>query len=261
MSNPTNPTLRDRASRLGLIGLLANWEEVSQQPWLATLLEYEERERGRRSLERRLKNAKLGQFKLMADFDWAWPTEIDRELVNELFELQFISEAANVVLVGSNGVGKTMIAKNLAYQAILRGYTARYITASELLNDLAAQQSGSALTRRLRHYSQPHILLIDELGYLAASSEHADLLYEVVTRRYQNKPIILTTNKVFQEWNEVFPNVACLVTLVDRLVHKSEILKIDGESYRLKEAQERTAEKKARRSPKKPKTPKKPETP
>ena len=126
MSNPTNPTLRDRASRLGLIGLLANWEEVSQQPWLSTLLEYEERERGRRSLERRLKNAKLGQFKLMADFDWAWPTEIDRELVNELFELQFISEAANVVLVGSNGVGKTMIAKNLAYQAILRGYTALY---------------------------------------------------------------------------------------------------------------------------------------
>jgi DNA replication protein DnaC len=149
-----------------------------------------------------------------------------------------------------------MIAKNIVYQAILRGYTARVISASELLNDLAAQTSSWALTRRLRHYCHPQILLIDELGYLATSTEHANLLFEVITRRYQQKPVILTTNKPFTEWGEVFPNSTCVVTLIDRLVHKAEILKIRGESYRLKEARERAALKKELRAKKKSSNPK-----
>jgi DNA replication protein DnaC len=219
--------------------LLENWDELAAAPWLPELLECEERERGRRSLERRLRNSKLGRFKPMADFDWAWPEAIDKDLVDELLELGFVSEAANVVLVGPNGVGKTMIAQNLAHQAILGGYTARFTTASELLNDLAAQDSSRALTQRLRFYSHPDILAIDEVGYLATSSEHADLLFEVITRRYQEKSVILTTNKAFRDWNEVFPSSTCVVTLIDRLMHKAEIVAIKGKSYRLKEAQER----------------------
>jgi DNA replication protein DnaC len=239
--------LRDRAYRLGLWGLLANWDQVGGAPWLQEVLHYEEVERRRRSLERRLRNAKLGRFKPMADFDWHWPTEIDRELVEELFTFGFADEAANVVLVGPNGVGKTMIAKNLAHQSILAGRTARFITASELLNDLAAQETSSALMRRLRHYTQPQLLLIDEVGYLATSSEHADLLFEVITRRYQEKSIVLTANRPFGEWSEVFPSSTCVVTLVDRLIHRAEIVKIDGESYRLKEAKEREAKREERR--------------
>ena len=134
-----------------------------------------------------------------------------------------------------------MIAQNLAYQAILRGHTARVITASELLNELAAQDAGSALTRRLRNYCRPHLLVIDEVGYLSSSARHADLLFEVVNRRYQQRSIVLTTNKVFGDWNEVFPSAGCIVTLIDRLIHKAEIINIDGESYRAKEAQERAA--------------------
>lgn len=245
------PALKTRANRLGLWGLLANWSAVANEPWLPKLLDFEETERGRRSLERRIRNAKLGPFKPMADFEWGWPKEIDRELCSELFQLDFVTEPANVVLVGPNGVGKSMIAKNLAHQAILSGFTARFLSASELLNDLAAQESSSALIRRLKHYSQPQILVIDELGYLATSNEHADLLFEVVTRRYERKPIILTTNKPFTEWGEVFPNATCVVTLVDRLIHRAEILKVDGESYRLKEARERTKEKKKKRTTRK----------
>ncbi len=250
-SDDHDPRLRQRAQKLGLYGLLANWEKVASEPWLADLLQYEEVERGRRSLERRLANAKLRRFKPMADFDWHWPKEIERELVQELFQLDFLNEAANVILVGPNGVGKTMIAKNLAHQAILRGYTARFLTASELLNDLAAQESSGALIRRLRRYSHPQMLVIDEVGYLASSSEHTDLLFEVITRRYQEKSIVLTTNKPFSEWNKVFPNSTCVVTLIDRLIHKSEIVKIDGESYRLKEAKERSQERERRRRSKK----------
>lgn len=243
--------LRNRAGKLGFHGLVANWEKVASEPWLPELIRYEESERGRRSLERRVRNARLQRFKPMADFDWAWPKKIDRELIEELFEFDFVSEAANVILIGTNGLGKTMIAKNLAHQAVLKGWTVRFLTASELLNDLAAQESSAALSRRLKHYAQPHILAIDEIGYLATSSEHADLLFEVVTRRYQEKPIVLTTNKTFSEWKSVFPNSSSVIALIDRLIHKAEIVKIEGDSYRRKEAKERNDERKKRRSRKK----------
>jgi DNA replication protein DnaC len=243
--------LRERAKHLGLHGVLAHWNSVGVQAWLPELLEYEELERKQRSLTRRLLKAKLGKFKPMADFDWSWPKTIDRQAIDELFSLNFMQEAANIVLAGGNGLGKTMIAMNLVHTALINGYTARITSASQLLNDLAAQESSAALMRRLRHYAAPQLLFIDELGYLAVSHEHADLLFELVNRRYQHKPIIFTTNKAFSEWNSVFPNAGCLVTLIDRIVHKSEILTIEGDSYRAKEAAERAAQKQALRTKKK----------
>jgi len=211
MTSSTSPqktlsSLRDRAMHLGLHGVLAHWDSIGAQSWLPTLIEYEERERSQRSLQRRLQSAKLDQFKPMADFDWGWPTVVDREAIEELFSLNFIQETANVVLVGGNGLGKTMIAMNLLHTSIVNGYTACAVSASQLLNDLAAQESSAALLRRLRYYCAPQLLFIDELGYLAASHEHADLLFELVNRRYLRKSMILTTNKVFSEWNSVFPN-------------------------------------------------------
>jgi DNA replication protein DnaC len=186
----------------------------------------------------------------LADFDWSFPSEIDRELIDQLFTLDFITEPANVLIIGQNGAGKTMLAKNLAHHAIVNGYSARFISASELLNDLAAQTTGSALTARLRHYCRPQLLVIDELGYLASSSEHADLLFELVTRRYQHKPIVITANKAFTEWGEVFPNASCVVALIDRLFHKAEIVKISvSESFRLKDARERSEQRKKARTP------------
>ena len=136
-----------------------------------------------------------------------------------------------------------MLLKNLAYQAVLKGCTARFTLASDMLHDLAAQDSSTALARRLRRYTRPTILAIDELGYLSYDTRYADLLFEVVTRRYQQRPTLLTTNKMFGDWNQVFPNAACVVTLVDRLLHRAEIVALDGKSYRLKEAQERAARK------------------
>ena len=247
--NPDPDGLRQRLRRLGLFGLLGRGDDMLGEPWLAQLVEIEEADRQRRSLERRLHNARLGAFKPMADFEWTWPKKLDRELLGELFTFGFIGEAANVVLLGPNGVGKTMIAKNLVYQAILAGHTARFTTASEMLHDLAAQDSDLSLTRRLRRYCSPSVLAVDEVGYLSYDTRYADLLFEVVTRRYQQRPIILTTNKPFGEWSTVFPNAACVVTLVDRLVHRAEIVNIEGHSYRLKEAKERaTAKAKARAS-------------
>jgi DNA replication protein DnaC len=236
--------LRERAQELGLHGLVAHFDELDDQAhrWLKPLLDWEETERRRRSLERRLKNAKLGAFKPLCDFDWSWPDVCDRAAVDALMKLLFVTEGANAILVGPNGVGKTMIAKNISHQGVLGGRTVRFVTAGTMLSDLASRETSNMLERRLRHYSRPHLLAIDEVGYLSYGNRHADLLFEVVSRRYeQGRSILVTTNKPFKEWNEIFPNAACVVTLVDRLVHKSDIVNIKGKSYRLKEAQERAA--------------------
>lgn len=231
--------LRERATASRRNGLRAHWPEVATADWLAPLLHWEEKERSRRSLERRLASAHIGRFKPLADFDWAWPTRCDRAAVEARMALEFLTEAANVVLVGPNGVGKSTLARNIAHQALIQDHTVRFATAGDRLGELAALDSDTALRRRLRHYASPDWLVIDEIGSLSYSNRHADLLFERVGRRYEAKSTLVTTNKPFAQWAEVFPNAACVVSRVDRLVHRAEVVVIEGESYRLKEATER----------------------
>ena len=255
-SNPglraaSHAELRAQALELRLHGLLAHWDELMGQPeteqrvrqWLG----WESAERAHRSLERRLREAHLGRFKPLADFDWSWPKHCDRSAIEELMSLQFLADASSVVLFGTNGVGKTMVALNIAHQAVLQGHTALFTTAGQMLGELAALDSDSALRRRLQHYAAPDLLLIDEVGYLSYSNRHADMLFELVSRRYLHKSTIVTTNRRFADWGEVFPNAACVVSLVDRLMHRAEVVRIEGESYRAKEAEEREAQRKLER--------------
>ena len=244
---PKSDGLRQRAAALRLHGVLAHWSELGEADWLPKLIDWEEQVRAQRSLERRLSGARIGRFKSIADFDWAWPKECDRAAIEALMTLEFMAQAVNVVLRGNNGVGKSMLAKNVAHQALVQGYTVRFTSAGEMLGDLAAMDGDAALRRRLRHYANPDLLVVDEVGYLSYSNRHADLLFELVNRRYECKSTIVTTNKAFADWGEVFPNAACVVSLVDRLVHHSEVIGIEGESYRLKEAQARSAEMAAKR--------------
>ena len=242
-----NDDLLERARKLRLHGLVARWAELGHAPWVPELLTVEEAERHQRSLERRLRSSRIGDFKPMADFDWAWPTLVDRDLIEELFTFQFLEERANVALVGDKGLGKTMIVQNLAHQAILRGHTVRFTTASAMLNDLAAQDGALALRRRIRHYCAPQLLVCDEVGYLSYDSRHADLLFEIVTHRYKTRSTVITTNKDFTDWGEIFPNAGSVASLIDRLIHKAEITYLEGESFRLKESTERAAQRQAQR--------------
>ena len=257
MTTLTHDPLMERAKALKLYGLLAHWEEVGETHWIEPLIQWEEEEHASRGLQRRLKGAHLGRFKPLADFDWQWPNQCDRQAVEDLMRLSFLKETANAVLVGPNGVGKSTIARNIAHQAVLAGHTVRFTTAAQMLNELAAQDGDNALRRRLALYARPRLLVIDEVGYLAYSNRHADLLFEIVSRRYEEKSTLITTNRPFSEWNEVFPNAACVVSLIDRLVHHAEIIQIEGESFRLKEAKEHAEQRRKQRAAAKPKTRKK----
>ena len=207
---------------------------------LEQLAQVEMAERSRRSLERRLRLSGVKRFKPMADFDWSWPSKIERELIERALTLEFLSEARNLVLVGRNGLGKTMIAQNLCHAAVLAGYSVRFRSAAALLEELH-RQTPEGRRRRLRTYANVGLLCIDEVGYLSFDDKAADLLYEVVNRRYERKSVIITTNRPFKEWNEVFPNASCIVTLLDRLLHHADVTVIEGNSYRVRESEQETA--------------------
>ena len=158
MARADRDPLYERACALGLHGLCARWGEFGDAPWVPLLIEVEESERRRPSLERRLRRAKIGAVRPMADFDWKHPKKIPRGQVEELFELRFLGDSTpqNLILLGPNGVGKTMIAKNLAHHAVTRGYQVRFTEAAAMLNDLATQDGPAALRRRRHRYIRLH---------------------------------------------------------------------------------------------------------
>jgi DNA replication protein DnaC len=241
----------DLREQLGLLGLrhtaavlddvvaLATKSRWGVQQILEHIARIEIEDRARRSLERRLGRSKLGRFKAMADFDWAWPKRIDRDAVDSALRLDFLEKAHNIVLVANQGLGKTMIAQNIAHTAVQAGHSVLFTTAAQMLLDLGAQESARGLDLRLRHYcNRTSLLVIDEIGYLSYDNRNADLLFQVVSRRYEKRSIVLTTNLTFSEWPTVFPNAACTTALIDRLVHHSDIISIEGKSYRAREAEE-----------------------
>ena len=228
------------AEHLDDIVARATKRRMSPVQLLECVCELEEQERARRSLERRHTRSKLGRFKSMADFDWAWPKKLDREAVEHVLSLDFLEHGRNVVLVAAQGLGKTMVAKNIAHQAILEGHGVLFVTAADMLLDLTSQESARALERRLKHYARFGLLCIDEIGYLSYDDRNADLLFRVISMRYEKKPVVLTTNLAFSEWTTIFPGAACTVALIDRVVHHADVVTIEGDSYRLKEAKART---------------------
>jgi len=253
---PTTTTLTASLQRLGLTHTAESLNDLiaraTQKRWspvvlLEALVQAELDERARRRLERQLRAARLGRFKAMADFEWDWPKHLHRPTVDRVFTLDFVAKGENVVLVGNQGLGKTMLSKNLVHQAVLAGHSALFITASDLLLDLNSQDTSRALERRLRAYARPQLLAVDEIGYLAYDAHAADLLYQIISRRYEQRSIVVTTNLVFKDWPTVFPNASCAVALVDRLTHHAEIIRLEGESYRHREAE--LTQKKRRTSP------------
>jgi DNA replication protein DnaC len=221
---------------------------ATKQRWsprvvLEELARQEIAERERRSLERRLREAQLGRFKPIDEFDWNWPQKLDRAVLDRALSGGLVRERENLILVAAQGLGKTMLARNIAHAAVLQGHSALFIEASRMLLDLGVQDSARSLERRLRHYAKPALLCIDEVGYLSYDARAADLLFEVVSRRYEQKSIVISTNLAFKDWPTIFPNASCVTALIDRLTHHADICLIEGHSYRRREAEARRPKK------------------
>jgi DNA replication protein DnaC len=236
--------LRLTASQLDDLVSLATKKRWGATEILEHIARIEIDDRSRRSLERRTSRSKIGRFKPIADYDWSWPKKIDRDAIESALRLEFLERSGNIVLVAPQGLGKTMIAKNIAHQAILAGHSVLFVSASQMLLDLGAQDSTRGLDRRLRHYNRHALLVVDEIGYLSYDNRNADLFFQVVSRRYEQKSLILTTNLAFSDWPTVFPNATCATALIDRLVHHADVVAIEGDSYRRRDAE---ADKKSRR--------------
>jgi len=205
------------------------------------LVRLELEETRKRSLESRIKTSKVHsrKWRPMADFDWSWPKKIDRPAIERLFDLNFLSEPANVIFIGPSSLGKSMIARNLVHQAVTKGHQAMFIEASELLAELDDIDSARQLHAKMKYYARPKLLVIDEIGYLSFSARAGDLLFQLISQRYERTSTIVTTNVNFKEWGKIFPQAACVSALLERLLHNAEILTIEGDSYRMKESADR----------------------
>ena len=229
--------LHNTAALLDVLVALATKRRWSPTQLLEHLVDREQQARAQRSLERRLLRSRLGRFTPMDVFDWAWPTRIDRAAVEAALHLDFLAAGRNLILVASQGLGKTMIAQNIAHQAVLAGHHVLFTSTAQLLLDLGSQESARGLARRLNYYGQRGLLVLDELGYLSYDARAADLLFQVVSRRYEKRSLVLTTNLAFSDWPTIFPNAGSAIALIDRLIHHAEILTIEGESYRRRAAE------------------------
>jgi DNA replication protein DnaC len=199
---------------------------------LEQLADLEERSRVAVNLARRTRFACLGSFKTLDRFDWDHPEKIDRPLIERLLELEFVDRGENVLLKGGSGLGKTMIALNVGQAALAAGFTVRFSTLAAALADLLAQESLPAFDRRIRRYTSPDLLILDELGYLPCDSRAAELLYNVISRRHEQRSTIISTNLAFKQWGTTFPGAACVVALVDRFAQHCHRVEILGESWR-----------------------------
>jgi len=244
------PDLKEHLAQVGLLALAdcsedflarASKGRFSPRQVVEEIVRLELTEGAKRSLERRLERSRIGRFKPIADFDWNWTKKIERDVIERALTLDFVEEHRNLVLLGANGVGKTMIAKNLAYQAALAGHSVLFVTAAELLDDLRSEVAQTTFRRKLSKYASPQVLVVDEVGYLSYDHHAADLLYKVVDRRYEKKSIVLTTNLAFRDWNTVFPNATSIATLLDKLTHHADVTLIEGDSYRVHESQKEAA--------------------
>ncbi len=189
-----------------------------------------------RSIQRKIRLARFPVLKTLDQFQWSWPKKINRMAVQNLFRLKFLEDKANVILLGGVGLGKTHLSTALGYQACLKGHSVLFATAVDVINSLGAAQAANRLKSELKKYLSPSVLLLDELGFLPIDKRGADLLFQVISQRYERGSIIITSNRSYKNWPEIFNNDSTLTSaILDRLLHHAETILIEGKSYRMKD--------------------------
>lgn len=211
-------------------------QQRSHLDYLAQLVDGEATTRENRSIERRIKHARFPVLKSLDNFQWSWPKKINRPHIQNLFRLAFVATQTNIVLIGNVGVGKTHLAIALGHTACLNGHSVLFTTAVDIINTLAAAQAAGQLKREFHRYLKPAVLIVDELGYLPIDKHGADLLFQIISQRYERAPIVITTNRAYKHWSQIFNNDSTLTSaILDRVLHHAETVIIEGQSFRMKD--------------------------
>jgi len=242
--NKIQSDLEAHLKLLGLAFMQENFEPLAEQAarrewshldYLFALAEGEAALRPDRSIERRIRLARFPVIKTLEQFRWSWPTSINRAAVQNLFRLKFIEEKSNVIFLGGVGLGKTHLATALGYAACLAGKSVLFTTAIDVINTLSAAQAARHLKAELKKHLSPSVIILDELGYLPIDKHGADLLFQVISLRYERAATIITSNRAYKHWPKIFNNDSTLTSaLLDRLLHHAETILIEGTSYRMK---------------------------
>jgi len=244
-ANRETAQLVEQLTYLKLSGVLEQYEatadKAGKESWshvmyLMQLVEQECALKQQRAIERRIKLARFAVVKTLEQFRWSWPKKINQLQVKELFRLQFMKQHANVIFLGGVGLGKTHLATALGYHACLNGKNVLFTNAIDAINALNIAKRAVRLKLALRKYLKPEILILDELGYLPIDKDGADLLFQIISGRYERGSTVITTNRAFKDWPEIFNNDSTLTSaLLDRLLHHAHTIVIEGPSYRMKD--------------------------
>jgi DNA replication protein DnaC len=231
------PFMAEHYSQTASMAANRQW---SHMDFLTNLIEQEAGAKKDRAVQRRIKQARFPVIKTLDQFQWNWPDTINRLQVEHLFHLEFVEQKGNVIFLGGVGLGKTHLSTALAYQACLNGFSVLFTTAIDVINALTAAQTAERFPLELKKYLKPNLLVLDELGYLPIDKLGADLLFQVISHRYEQGAMIITTNRAFKDWPEIFNNDATLTSaLLDRTLHHAETVVIEGKSFRMKDIIER----------------------
>ena len=227
------PFLREHYAASAQEAAQKNWDHLE---YLQYLIQGEFDQRGQRRIQRRIKEARFPVLKTLEQFRWDWPKKINRLAVQNLFRLAFLKDQANVIFLGTVGLGKTHLATALGYAACQEGHSVLFANTINVINELSAAQKDGAFKRHFKKYLTPEVLILDEIGYLPIDQRGADLLFQTISQRYERGSIILTTNKAFKQWPAIFNNDSTITSAVlDRLLHHAETIVIEGNSFRMKD--------------------------
>jgi DNA replication protein DnaC len=243
--NDHEQRLSEQLNQLRLSFFQEHYQDIADQgareqwnplQYLARLVEGESQRRYERHIARRLAAARFPFIKMLEQFNWNWPRKINQAQVQNLFRLAFLKDKASVVFMGGVGLGKSHLALALGHAACLQGHAVLFTTAIEAVNTLSAAQAQCRLKTELKKFLAPTLLLIDEVGYLPIDKTGADLLFQIISGRYERGSTVITTNQPYKNWPRIFNNDATITSAVlDRLLHHNETILIEGRSYRTKD--------------------------
>ena len=242
-SNAQDAGILERLKSFRLLHTAQNWQAIAQaaaqenlsyRDFLDRILSDEDALRHARVVERLIREARFPVIKTMDSFDWSHPARIDKQMVLKALEFDFVKDKRNLIFLGPSGLGKSHLAIAIGYAACQREIRTLFTTAADMINHLVAAEATNSLEKALKKFISPELVVVDEVGYLPLGKQGRDIFYQVVSKRYETGSIVLSTNRPFKDWTEIFGDRTATVAIVDRLAHRAELIRIEGGSYRVK---------------------------